>query len=185
MISTLTGSISHTNLDRIVVEISGVGFEVALTMRHALKLKVGDKLTVFTRLIVREDDLSLYGFESSSERELFDQLCSVSGIGPKLALTTLSGLDASSLRSAIIEQNELVFKAIPGIGPKTAKLIILSLSGKVGVAERSHYPNVQAALAQLGTNDSQAQKALAAIEPGLSDSQALKAALAALSAGKF
>lgn len=185
MISVLTGNISHTNLDRVVLEISGIGFEVALTMRHVIKLKVGDRATLFTRLVVREDDLSLYGFESSSERELFDQLCSVSGIGPKLALTTLSGLEASALRNAIIEQNEMVFKAIPGIGPKTAKLIILSLSGKVGVAERSHYPNVQAALAQLGTNDSQAVKALSAIEPGLTDSQALKAALAALSAGKL
>lgn len=185
MISILSGTISHTNLDKVVLDISGIGFEIALTARHALKLRLGDEVTLFTRLVVREDDLSLFGFESSSERELFDQLCSVSGIGPKLALTTLAGLEASALRNAIIEQNESVFKAIPGIGPKTAKLIILSLTGKVGIAEKSHYPNVQAALLQLGTNESQAAKALATIEPGLSDSQALKTALAQLGTGKI
>lgn len=185
MISILTGNIIHTSLDRVVVDVSGVGFEVGITPRHSMKLSLGSAVTLFTRMIVKEDDISLFGFDSMGERELFDQLCSVSGIGPKLALTTLSGLNEQALRNAIADQDELVFKAIPGIGPKTAKLIILSLTGKVGLSMKSHYPNVIAALAQLGTDDKKAAQIVAALESGLSDSEALKLALSQLGSGKL
>lgn len=185
MISILSGKIIHTSLDRVVVDVSGVGFEVGVTPRHALKLSLGSSVTLFTRMIVKEDDISLFGFESMGERELFDQLCSVSGIGPKLALTTLSGLTEQALRNAIADQDELVFKAIPGIGPKTAKLIILSLTGKVGLSMKSHYPNVVAALAQLGADEKRSAQIVAALEPGMSDSDALKQALVQLGAGKL
>ena len=184
MISILSGELIHSNLNSVVIDVQGVGFEVHLTPRHSLKLSKG-RVTLFTRLVVREDDLTLYGFESAGERELFDQLCSVSGIGPKLALTTLSGLDEASLKNAILDQNELVFRSVPGIGPKTAKLIILSLSGKVKLGGSAHYPNVLAALSQLGSDDRKASQAVAALEPGLSDSEALKRALAALGSGKL
>jgi Holliday junction DNA helicase RuvA len=185
VISILTGKIIHTNLDKVVVDVSGVGFEVGITPRHSLKLSLGSSVTLFTRMIVKEDDISLFGFESMGERELFDQLCSVSGIGPKLALTTLSGLTEQALRNAIADQDELVFKAIPGIGPKTAKLIILSLTGKVGLSMRSHYPNVISALSQLGTDDKKAAQVVSALQPGLSDSEALKLALSQLGTGKL
>lgn len=185
MISILTGNIIHTSLDRVVVDVSGVGFDVGITPRHSMNLSLGSTVTLFTRMIVKEDDISLFGFESMGERELFDQLCSVSGIGPKLALTTLSGLNEQALRNAIADQDELVFKAIPGIGPKTAKLIILSLTGKVGLSMKSHYPNVIAALAQLGSDDKKAAQIVAALEPGLSDSEALKLALSQLGTGKL
>lgn len=185
MISILTGTLIHTELSKVVVDVSGVGFEVGITPRHSLKLSLGDSVTLFTRMIVKEDDIALFGFESMGERELFDQLCSVSGIGPKLALTTLSGLTEQSLRNAIADQDEMVFKAIPGIGPKTAKLIILSLTGKVGLSVKSHYPNVLAALSQLGTDDKRAGQIVGSLEPGLSDSQALKLALGQLGSGKL
>jgi holliday junction DNA helicase RuvA len=185
VISIITGELVHTALDHVVVDVSGIGFQIAITPRHSLKLQKGHKVTIFTRLIVKEDDLALYGFESGSERELFDQLCSVSGIGPKLALTTLAGVDAQGLRNAIAEQNELVFKSIPGIGPKTAKLIILSLSGKVSMVSNDRYPNVLAALSQLGTDDRRAGQIVSELETGLTDSQALKLALARLAAGKL
>ena len=185
MISILSGKIIYSSLAKVVVDVSGVGFEVGITPRHALKLRLGDSLTLFTRMIVKEDDIALFGFESMGERELFDQLCSVSGIGPKLALTTLSGLTETSLRNAIADQDELVFKAIPGIGPKTAKLIILSLTGKVGLSSKNHYPNVLAALGQLGTDDRRAAQIVSELEPGQSDSQALKLALAKLGTGKL
>jgi Holliday junction DNA helicase RuvA len=185
VISTLSGKLIHTSLAKVVVDVSGVGFEVGITPRHSLKLNLGDSVTLFTRMIVREDDISLFGFESMGERELFDQLCSVSGIGPKLALTTLSGLTENALRNAIADQDELVFKAIPGIGPKTAKLILLSLTGKVGLSVKTHYPNVLAALSQLGTDDKRAAQIVAELEPGLNDSQALKLALSKLGSGKL
>ena len=86
MISSLTGELISLSLDRAHLSVSGVGFEIAITPRHSLTLRSGEKTTLHTRLIVREDELSLYGFQSSSERELFDQLVSVNGIGPKLAL---------------------------------------------------------------------------------------------------
>lgn len=185
MISVISGKLIHTQLDRVVIDVSGIGFEVAVTPRHSVKLTLGAEITLFTRLVVREDDLSLFGFSSAGERELFDQLCSVSGIGPKLALTTLSGMTEESLRNAIAEQNELAFKAIPGIGPKTAKLIILSLSGKVGPSSSGRYQNVLAALQQLGTDEAKAAKAISELEAGLSDSEALKQALAQLGSGKL
>lgn len=185
MISVISGKLIHTQLDRVVIDVSGIGFEVGVTPRHSMKLSIGEAVTLFTRLVVREDDLSLFGFASMGERELFDQLCSVSGIGPKLALTTLSGMTEESLRNAIAEQNELAFKAIPGIGPKTAKLIILSLSGKVGLSGPGRYQNVLAALQQLGTDETKAHKVISNLEAGLSDSEALKQALAQLGSGKL
>lgn len=185
MISILSGKLIHSSLSKVVIDVSGVGFEVGITPRYSLKLSLGESVTLYTRMIVKEDDISLFGFESMGERELFDQLCSVSGIGPKLALTTLSGLTENSLRNAIADQDELVFKSIPGIGPKTAKLIILSLTGKVGLSVKSHYPNVLAALAQLGTDEKKASQIISELESGLSDSQALKLALSKLGTGKL
>ena len=82
MISSLTGELIALSLDRAHLSISGVGFEIAITPRHSLSLKQGQQATLHTRLVVREDELSLYGFQSASERELFDQLVSVNGIGP-------------------------------------------------------------------------------------------------------
>lgn len=185
MISIVSGKLVQATLDRVVVDVHGLGFEIGVTPRHSFKLSVGSEVTLFTRMIVKEDDISLFGFESAGERELFDQLCSVSGIGPKLALTTLSGIDEQSLRNAIANQDETVFRAVSGIGPKTAKLIILSLTGKVGLSTKSHYPNVLAALAQLGSDDRRASEVVAGLESGLTDSQALKIALSKLGSGKL
>ena len=184
MIGLLQGEVLDLALDRVTVMVSGVGFEVMITARHSLKLKRGEQLTLHTKMVVREDDISLFGFETASDRELFNQLCSVNGIGPKLALTTLSGMDSNALRTAISEQNELAFRSISGIGPKTAKLIILSLSEKVS-APHAGYSTVLDALAGLGTDPKKAAAVLSELEPGLSDAEALKAALAKLSRGKI
>ena len=92
MISTLSGTIASLGVDSCVIEVGGVGLHVHLTPRHILKLRAGDKTSIDTRLVVREDELSLFGFQSAQEREQFDLLCSVSGIGPKLAMTTLAGM---------------------------------------------------------------------------------------------
>ena len=118
MISTLSGTIASLGADSCVIEVGGVGLHVHLTPRHILKLRTGDKTSIDTRLVVREEELSLFGFQSAQEREQFDLLCSVSGIGPKLAMTTLAGMDAVGIANAVNNQDEAAFRAIPGIGPK-------------------------------------------------------------------
>lgn len=184
MISSLTGELIGLSLDRAHLSVAGVGFEIAITPRHSLSLKQGQTATLQTRLVVREDELSLYGFQSASERELFDQLVSVNGIGPKLALAVLAGLPEDLLRQAIANGDEAAFRAISGVGPKTAKLIILSLSGKVQLGA-GKYPAVLQALSQLGTNEAKAQQIVASLPADLDDSKALKLALSQLSAGKL
>ena len=186
MISTLSGTVASLGLDSCVIEVGGVGLHVHLTPRHILKLKTGEKVSVATRLIVREDELSLFGFQSSQEREQFDLLCSVSGIGPKLAMTTLAGMDATGIANAVNSQDEAAFRAIPGIGPKTAKLILISLGGKVGLSSATPATErVLQALIQLGTEESQARRVLSEIDGSLNESDALRAALAQLGKGKL
>ena len=186
MISTLSGTIASLGVDSCVIEVGGVGLHVHLTPRHILKLRTGDKTSIDTRLVVREDELSLFGFQSAQEREQFDLLCSVSGIGPKLAMTTLAGMDAIGIANAVNNQDEAALRAIPGIGPKTAKLILISLGGKVGLsAATPEKERVLQALLQLGTEESQARKVLSEIDGSLGESEALRAALAELGKGKL
>ena len=186
MISTLSGTIASLGVDSCVIEVGGVGLHVHLTPRHILKLRTGDKTSIDTRLVVREDELSLFGFQSAQEREQFDLLCSVSGIGPKLAMTSLAGMDAIGIANAVNNQDEAAFRAIPGIGPKTAKLILISLGGKVGLsAATPEKERVLQALLQLGTEESLARRVLSEIDGSLDESEALRAALAELGQGKL
>lgn len=186
MISTLSGTVATLGVDSCVIEVGGVGLQVQLTPRHILQLKVGQAARIETRLVVREDELSLFGFLSSQEREQFDLLCSVSGIGPKLAMTTLAGMDASGIADAVNNQDEAAFRAVPGIGPKTAKLILISLGGKVGPsAQNPTRERVLQALLQLGTEESQARKVLTEVDSSLNESDSLRAALALLGKAKL
>lgn len=186
MISTLQGTLAQVHTDRVVLVVSGIGFTVNLTTRHAQKLSVGMDLMLDTKLVVREDDLSLFGFQSQHELELFDLLCSVSGIGPKLAMTTLSGLSAELLVNAVNNQDEQAFRAVPGIGPKTAKLVLISLSGKVGASSSSKInENVLQAMVQLGSDEYAARELLASLDQSLSESELLKLALSQLGKAKL
>jgi holliday junction DNA helicase RuvA len=186
MISQLTGNLAELSLDRAIVVVGGVGFSVALTPKHALRLKAGQEVTLRTKLVVREDDLSLYGFETTQDASYFDLLCSVSGIGPKLAMTILGGLDAQGITNAVNSQDEAVFKAIPGVGPKTAKLLLISLGGKVGLSTQdSVNQTVLQALTQLGTDGTRAIKVLEQLPKDLTDSELLKLALSELGKGKL
>lgn len=186
MISQLTGTVIDLNLDKLIISVGGVGFSVAITSRHALKLSKGQELTLRTKLVVREDDLSLYGFESSTDAEYFDLLCAVSGIGPKLAMTILGGLNAEGIANAVNAQNEAAFRAISGVGPKTAKLLIVALGGKVGVSTKSPVnQNVLQALTQLGTDPVRATAVLAELPSGLSEAELLKMALTELGRTKI
>lgn len=186
MISSLQGSISQLGVDRVTLVVSGVGFSIQLTSRHAAKLKVGQELLLQTKLVVREDDLSLFGFQDQEEAALFDQLCAVNGIGPKLAMTTLSGLPPELLVNAINSQDESAFRAVPGIGPKTAKLVLITLSGKVGLSRGVRLnENVLQAMLQLGGDEVTSRQLLATLDQSLSESELLKLALSELGRSKL
>ena len=113
----------------VVVEVSGVGFGVQVPDRLAITLNPGEITLLHTATVVREDSISLFGFGSPDELELFDLLCSVSGVGPKSALAILSHVTAEGIAEAIVGERDEVFRQVSGIGPKTAKLIVLSLQG--------------------------------------------------------
>lgn len=186
MISQLSGTLFDLTLDRAVVMVSGIGFSVALTPRHAIKLSAGEQVSLRTKLVVREDDLSLYGFESDTDAVYFDLLCGVSGIGPKLAMVILGGLDSNGIANAVNAQNESAFRAIPGVGPKTAKLLLISLGGKVGLTRTAGVnETVLQALLQLGTDQMRAVKVLEELPDGLTDAEALKQALSSLGKSKL
>jgi Holliday junction DNA helicase RuvA len=182
MIAQLTGAVAGLSGTAIVVSVSGVGFEVNATAKTIRRVTIGDTVSLHTRLIVREDALQLYGFDETADRDSFDLLCGISGVGPKLALSILSQLDTKTLAAAVSSQNEALLRSISGVGPKTAKLILLSLSGKLNPATDSR---LVAALIGLGTAPDVAARAAAQVDADLDDSQALKAALAILGSGKL
>lgn len=131
MISSLHGVVLHAASDQVVVEVGGVGFSVAVPTDVAHTATVGESLRLHTSLIVREDSLSLYGFAERDELEIFGLLISVTGVGPKSALGVLSHLTVDQIAEAVTAEDDAPFRRVSGIGPKTAKLIVLQLAGKV------------------------------------------------------
>jgi Holliday junction DNA helicase RuvA len=120
-----------------VLEVGGVGLAVQVTPQTALTLRSGSEATLHTALIVREDDLSLFGFQSRDELEIFDLLRGVSGVGPKSALGVLATLSPDDIAHAVAAEDDAPFRKVSGIGPKTAKLIAVSLQGKLVPATAS------------------------------------------------
>ncbi|MBN9141965.1 MAG: Holliday junction branch migration protein RuvA [Micrococcales bacterium] len=131
MISSVRGQVLHVTGGGAVIEVGGVGMSVALTPEHALSLRIGSEAFVHTALIVREDDLSLFGFASREQLELFELLRGVSGVGPKSALGVLAQLSPDEIARAVSDEDDAPFRRVSGIGPKTAKLITVSLAGKL------------------------------------------------------
>ena len=134
MISTLRGVLLSLSTQSVVVDVHGVGMKVFVPGRTSAVMRMGEEVTLHTTLIVREDDLSLYGFSAAEERDTFDLLCSVNGVGPKSALGVLNEMSVDDIAHAVASDNDQAFKAVSGIGPKTAKLIALSLQGKIAAA---------------------------------------------------
>lgn len=134
MIASLQGIVSHLAPGELVLEVAGVGYAVSvplpLTERAA---RVGEPMFLHTRMIVREESLSLYGFESAEERELFDLLLQVNGVGPRLALSVISHTSLDRLQTAVASNQPDLLSGIPGVGRKTAEKIIFQLRDKVGV----------------------------------------------------
>lgn len=118
-----------------VIEVGGIGLSVSVTPQHALSLRVGTEAIVRTALIVREDDLSLFGFVDADELAVFDLLRGVTGVGPKSAMGVLAAMSPAQIATAVGGEDDGAFRKVSGIGPKTAKLIIVSLAGKMqGIA---------------------------------------------------
>jgi Holliday junction DNA helicase RuvA len=131
VIASLRGAVVALSGGRAVIDVGGVGYAVTLTERHARALRLGDIALVHTALVVREDDMSLFGFADEIELGLFDLLRTVSGVGPKSALGVLGAMTPDRIAQAIAEDDDAPFRAVSGIGPKTAKLIVVSLAGKL------------------------------------------------------
>lgn len=159
MIASVRGTVLSSTGTSAIIDVGGVGLQIAVTPAHARDLRVGSEARMPTALIVREDELALYGFADDDSRELFDLLRGVSGVGPKSAMAVLATLSPGEIASAVATEDDSVFRKVSGIGPKTAKLIVISLAGKIHIAATTGAAktavstvsdNVVAALVSLG-----------------------------------
>lgn len=131
MIAQLTGTVRHLTTDKVVLEVGGVGYSISLTPRNSSQISMGSALTLSTTLVVREDSLTLFGFLDPHERDLFEVLQSVSGIGPKVALAITGALSPVDVARAIASDDVKTIEQVPGIGKKGAQRLILELKGKL------------------------------------------------------
>lgn len=178
LISFLRGTVAHVGLSTAVIDLNGAGMSVYATPQTLSRLRVGEEGKVFTSLIVREDSLTLFGFADDDEREVFEVLLSVSGVGPRLALAVLAVHDPEAIRVAAHTGDSKTFTKVPGIGPKVAGRIVLELAGKLvpqgtaptagaGIpAEAAWKPQVVAAMTSLGWSEKDAS---ASIDKALAD----------------
>jgi Holliday junction DNA helicase RuvA len=135
MIASLKGILKYKSPTEILIDVNGIGYTVSIPLSTYEKLgDVGSSISLLTYFHVREDAMQLFGFFSDEERRLFKLLISVSGIGPKIAQSILSGMNVEELKSYLISGNVIALTAIPGVGKKTAERLILELRDKVGKA---------------------------------------------------
>jgi Holliday junction DNA helicase RuvA len=176
MIASLRGTLNEKGPGHCVVETAGVGYRVSVSSHTARALpEIGAAVFLHTHQVVREDALQLYGFTDVAERGLFELLITVSGVGPKVALAVLSGLEPAALARAIREENLAALVGIPGVGRKTAERLIVELRDKLEVAvtaqsaaaerrgilpKSERFDDAVAALVQLGYSASQAQETI-------------------------
>jgi len=170
MIASISGKVIHLTKETVIIDINGLGFEVFVPKSLLSDTEKGDLLYLYTYMLVREDNISLYGFASLEEKQLFLQFLAVGGIGPKLSLAILSSLSIDNIRAAILSEKPDYFSRVPGIGKKTAQKIIIQMQGKLpdsdGLAFRSITDVDDAvvdALISLGYSVVEAQTALQTI----------------------
>jgi holliday junction DNA helicase RuvA len=180
MIARLRGKAVASTQEGLVLDVNGVGYLVAATPSVVRRADSGEEVTVETYMHVREEALQLYGFADRAERELFVQLLSVNGIGPKVALAIVSGSPAEELRRAIVREDIARFVAIPGIGKKTAERIVLELKEKLGAVEQI-VPDgdlmARDALVELGWSMLDAERALQEVDETLPVAEQVRLAL--------
>ncbi|MHC6176759.1 Holliday junction branch migration protein RuvA [Glutamicibacter sp. X7] len=201
MISSLTGVVQAATLHTAVIDVHGFGMLVQATPQTLSTLKVGERATVHTSMVVREDSMTLYGFASPEEREVFEVLISVTGIGPRTGLAILAVHTPEEVRIAANTKDTAAFTKVSGIGPKGASRIVLELNGKLvptgapvgsnpAAPAETWEPQVLEALTGLGWTEKDAKstlKALAKAEPDLIATgtvpDILRAALRSMSSG--
>ncbi len=189
MIGRLSGLLAEKTPPQVLLDVGGVGYEVDVPMSTFYNLPaVGERVTLLTHFVVREDAQLLYGFLTAAERSTFREVVKISGVGPRTALSILSGLSVAELANAVATQDGARLVKVPGIGKKTAERLLLELKGKLGpdlslppsaVVGESGNDIVQALVA-LGYNDREAQAALKALPAGVGVSEGIKLALKAL-----
>lgn len=188
VIGRLSGTLAGKNPPQVLVDCNGVGYDVDVPMSTFYSLPaLGDKVTLLTHFVVREDAQILYGFATAQEREAFRQLIKISGVGPRTALSVLSGMSVADLAQAITLQEAGRLVKVPGIGKKTAERLLLELKGKLGAelgASASIASDAQGdilqALVALGYSDKEALLALKALPGDVGVSDGIKLALKAL-----
>lgn len=182
MIASVRGPVRHVGLDHLVVEVGGVGLLVHTTPSTASEARVGQEVTLETTLVVREESLTLYGFAGQDSKALFEQVQTVSGVGPRLALAMLSVHTPDAVRAAIARGDLAALTKVPGIGKKSAERLVLELKDKIlavgvdpadlavspagGAADDAVTAQVRSALEGLGWSAKQADAALAAVSTG-------------------
>jgi len=178
MISLVNGVVRSISLDKVIVEVGGVGLSLAVTQKTSAQLNIGVQVQLFTTLVVREDALTLYGFLEDGDRALFELVQTVSGIGPKVALSIVSALSPSQLAIAIAQEDISAIEKVPGIGRKGAQRLILELKGKLtdfGTSSMSdrHQPvwreQLTSALVSLGFNAKDSDAAISQVVARLSE----------------
>ena len=190
MIGRLTGILLEKNPPQILLDVQGVAYELDVPMSTFYNLPaLHEKVVLHTQLIVREDAHLLYGFASHDERVAFRQLLKISGVGPKLALSVLSGLSLGDLAAAVANKEAGRLTKIPGVGKKTAERLLLELQGKFSVtspggvsrAPSSHSDDISNALRALGYNDKEADWAAKQLPADVGVSDGIRQALKLLS----
>jgi holliday junction DNA helicase RuvA len=191
MIGRLTGTLADKSPPTVLLDVGGVGYELDVPMSTFYNLPAGgERVTLLTHFVVREDAQLLFGFLTAPERSTFRELVKVSGVGPRIALAVLSGLSVTELAAAVSRQDTARLTKVPGIGKKTAERLLLELKGKLGpdLALPAGAPAIDAAQADilqalqaLGYNEREAQAALKALPAAVGVSEGIKLALKALS----
>lgn len=190
MIGRISGLLAEKAPPLVLVDVQGVGYELDVPMSTFCNLPaLGERVTLLTHFVVREDAQQLFGFLTTAERGAFRELVRISGVGPRTALGILSGLSVAELSQAVSRQDGARLVKVPGIGKKTAERLLLELKGRLGpdigapaasVSSDAQADIVQALLA-LGYNEREAQAALKALPPEVTVSEGIKLALKALS----
>jgi Holliday junction DNA helicase RuvA len=189
VIGRIAGKLLAKHPPQIVVDVSGVGYELDVPMSTLYQLPAtGSDVTLLTHLLIREDAHQLYGFSTESERSLFRKLLKISGVGARTALSVLSGMSVADVKQAVTQQDSGRLTKVPGIGKKTAERLLLELKDKLDIAvvavqseASTAGSDVINALLALGYNDKEAQFAVKHLDSGLSVTEGIRQALKVLS----
>lgn len=174
MISYIKGTVKYLSNEEVIIERDGIGFGILTSQNVINKLRIDDNVTLFTYMHVREDDISLFGFLSQDEKNIFRQLISISGIGPKGALAILSTLSIDELRIAVLSEDYKAIAKANGIGTKTAQRVVIDLKDKLKLEDI--LPDAEGGVQEEGIgNDNMAEAALALTSLGYSNLEALRA----------